>query len=256
MRQQLGGLIAAIRFLTCLPMPGASAGMDELQRALVFFPLVGLALGGLLVLLDAVLTPVFARPLVDFGLLAALVLLSGALHLDGLIDSADGLFDPGSAERRLEVMRESWAGPRGAAAALGILLLQFAALRSLPDDRAAALLLAPMLGRWAIVQAYVSYPYARRTAGLSLALKSGASRTVGLAAGLFALITTALLCWPLGPALLGFAGLFTLSVGALARRRLGGMSGDVYGGLEQLVETSVLLAMPIVAAGGGWLGGR
>jgi adenosylcobinamide-GDP ribazoletransferase len=253
MQAQLGGLIAAVRFLTCLPVPSASAGMDALHRALLYFPLVGLVMGGILVLIDALLALVFARPLVDFYLLAALVLLSGALHLDGLIDSADGLFSPGPAERRLAVMRESWAGPRGAAAALSVLLLQFAALRALPDSRVAALLLAPMLGRWAIVQAYVSYPYVRRTAGLSLALKSGASRRVGLLASLFVLTTASLLCWPLGPLLFGLAGLLTLSLGALAGQRLGGMSGDVYGGLEQVVETSVLLAMTTLAAGCPWL---
>jgi cobalamin 5'-phosphate synthase/cobalamin synthase len=250
MADRIGGLLAAFRFLTSLPMPATTAGRDELQRALVYFPLVGLTLGGILVLVDQVLSSVLARPLVDFGIVAASVLLSGALHLDGLIDSADGMLGHGSAERRLAAMHESWAGQHGTAAALAILLLQFAALRSLPEQRTAALLLTQMLGRSAIVLAYVSFPYARQTAGLSLTLKAGASWNVGVVAGSFALVASALLWWPLGPLLVALAGLLTLGVGLIAQHRLGGMSGDVYGGLEQLVETSVLLAVPILVATG------
>ena len=242
---QLGGLAAAARFLTSLPLPGA-AGADDLSRALPYFPLVGLALGGLLVGLDRLLASALARPMVDFGLLAALVLLSGGLHLDGLIDAADGLLGPPPAERRLAAMRESWAGPRGAAAGLGQLLVQYAALSALPaDSRATALLLAPAVGRWAIVYGYVAFPYARQTVGLSLALKRGATRTVGLVATLFALSAAALLSWPSGPLLVLLAWPVAALAGTLARRRLGGMSGDVYGAVEQAVETLTLLAVPI-----------
>lgn len=243
MQHQLGGLAAAFRFLTSLPVPGSRAdGVDDLDRALAFFPLVGLALGGLLVMVDQTLLPVLARPLVDFVLVAALMLLSGGLHFDGLVDTADGLFGAGPAERRLAALRESWAGPRGATAGLGQLLLQYGALAALPvEHRAAALLSAPLLGRWAVVYAYTAFPYARRTAGLSLALKRGASGRVCLAATLFALLAVGLFFWPTGPALLGVAWLVASAAGLLAQRRLGGMSGDVYGAVEQIVETLCLL---------------
>jgi adenosylcobinamide-GDP ribazoletransferase len=248
LRCQLGGLLAAYRFLTCLPIPGPTATAD-LAHALPYFPLVGLSLGAMLLAADRLLAPWLARPLIDLILLAGSIVLSGGLHLDGLVDTADGLFAPGPPERRLAVMRESWAGPRGAAAALAQLLLQYAALSTLSDPaRGPALLLAPMLGRWAIVYGYVAFPYARRTAGLSLALKQGATPAVGLAATLIVLIPMSLLSWPSGLWLLAGAWLVAALMGALALRRLGGMSGDVYGAVEQIVETLALIVAPGLVA--------
>lgn len=254
MRAQLGGLGAACRFLTSLPLPGTlGTDLGDLRRALPFFPAVGLGLGLLLVLVDGLLGAWLARPLVDLGLLAVLVCASGGLHLDGLIDSVDGLFGPGPAERRLAAMRESWASKRGAAAALAQLLLQYAALASLAGPaRPAALLLAPLLGRWAVVLGYVSFPYARPPgSGLSSALKAGATPAAGLVAGGFTLLAAGLVSWPGGALWFGLACLITTLIGLLARRRLGGMSGDVYGAAEQLVETATLLLVPL-APGVTW----
>jgi adenosylcobinamide-GDP ribazoletransferase len=244
------GLMSAFRFLTSLPVPSyGGTAAHNLGHALPYFPLVGLVLGGLLVSLDHLLTPFIARPLVDFTLLATLVLFSGGLHFDGLVDAADGLFGPGPAPRRLAIMRESWVGPRGVATGLGQLLLQYVALTALSaDERVAALLLAPMLGRWAIVYGYVAFPYARRTATMSLALKQGATTQVGAVATIFVVVVASLLSWPSGPLLLMVAWLVATALGRLAQARLGGMSGDVYGAVDQIVETLVLLLLPVLNA--------
>jgi adenosylcobinamide-GDP ribazoletransferase len=233
-----------------LPLPGRLGGeAADLRQALPYFPLIGAGLGLLLVGLDRALAPLVERPLRDFLLLATLVIATGGLHLDGLIDAADGLFGPGPAERRLATMRESWAGQRGACAALATLTLQYAALTSLPSEsRLAGLLLAPTLGRWAIVYAYAAYPYARRTTGLSLALKRGATPAAAGGATVLALLIGGLVCWPLGLALLAQAWLIVLLLASLALRRIGGLSGDVYGALEQLVETATLLLVPLLSA--------
>lgn len=247
-RSRTAGLVAAGSFLTCLPLPASRADSRDLSGALPYFPLVGLAIGGVQVTVDLLLRPVIARPLVDFVLVALPILLTGGLHLDGLIDAADGLLGPGSPEERLAAMRQSWAGPRGAAAGLGQLLLQFAALSALPDAlRGAVLALAPVLGRWAIVYGYVAFPYARRGPSLSQTLKAGATPVVGLGTTAFALGAASLLCWPAGPLLLGIAWLLAEGLGRLAQRRLGGMSGDVYGATEQLVESLTLLLLPVAS---------
>lgn len=249
--RELRGLGAAVRFLTCLPIPGGLPTADDLGRALRYFPLVGLALGGALVGLDRLLGPWLARPLLDFALLGALVILSGALHLDGLIDAADGLLSPGPTARRLARMRESGAGPRGAAAALALLLLQYAALSALePPARVPALLLAPLLGRWGILYGYTVFPYARSTLGISWALKQGGTHSAARCVTLVVLAVAGLLAWPAGPLLLVVAWAIAELIGRLARRRLGGMSGDVYGAVEQLVETMVLLLTPLATLPG------
>ena len=105
---------------------------------------------------------------------------------------------------------------------------------------------ADALGRWAIVYCYVAYPYARRTAGLSLALKQGATPAALLTATAIVLAPAALLSWPGGPLLLLPTWLIALALGQLALRRLGGMSGDVYGAVEQLAETATLLVVPLM----------
>lgn len=247
-RHHARGALAAWQFLTLLRLPGAPATtLTDLERALPFFPLVGLALGALLVAADLALAPFVARPLRDLLLLVLLALASGGLHLDGLIDTADGLFAPGGPAERLAAMHESRAGPRGAVAGLCLLLLAYAALASLPPQgRLPALLLAPAIGRWAIVYGYAAFPYARRSLGVSAALKRGAGLGALLAATVVVLAASLPLCWPLGPALLAWAWLVAAGAGLLALRRLGGMSGDLYGAVEQVVEVGVLAVAPLL----------
>jgi len=229
-----------------VPLPSFQlAEREHLSRSLSYFPLIGFAIGALLVGLDRLLAPLLARPLLDFVLLATLILASGGLHFDGLIDTADGMFGPGPPERRLAAMRQSAAGPRGVKAGLLLLLAQFAALASLPTaHRVEALLLAPTLGRWAIVYGYVAFPYARGNAGLSVPLKQGATLRAAIAATGFALLAVALVSWPNGLLLVLVAWPIAATAGRLALHQLGGMSGDVYGATEQIVETAVLLAAP------------
>lgn len=246
LRRELRAFGAAARFLTCLPVPGGLATADDLAAALRYFPLVGLGLGAMAAMLDAALGALLARPLVDFLLLAALVVASGALHLDGLIDTADGLFGPGTAEERLARMRESWAGPRGAAAALAFLLVEYAALRGLDGPpRRTALVLAPLLGRWANMYSYTAFPYVRPGPGISRALKQGATPVAAVAVTLLTLAVALLLARPAGPLLLAVAWGIAELIGRLGRRRLGGMSGDLYGAVEQLAEAAVFVLAPL-----------
>ena len=243
------GLLAAWHFLTVLRLPGAPATrLDDLRCALPFFPLVGVVLGGMLALLDAPLGLLFGRPLRDLIMLSLLVLMSGGLHLDGLVDTADGLFLDGSWEERLAAMHESRAGPRGAITALCLLLLGYSAIAALPDgSRLPGLVLAPTLGRWTVVVGYVVFPYARRGPGVSAALKAGAGPAALLTASMLAVAAGLLLCWPSGAVLLAGAGAFVFAAGHFASRRLGGMSGDVYGAVEQIVEVGVLAAVPLLS---------
>ena len=202
--------------------------------------------------LDAVLRPLLAPPVVDALLVTTLVVLSGALHLDGLVDTCDAVCAPAGPETRLALMHDSRAHDAGTIAACLLLLAKFAALRALPATaRVPALLAAPLLARWAIVVAYWAYPYARSTPGASLALKTHASTARVAAATLFTLAALVLAIGPGALLVLGGAGLAIHLLAAFIRTRLPGLTGDTYGAIAELVETLALVLVPLALGGYG-----
>ena len=239
-------MLTALGFLTALPVPRRVASAAALARALIFFPLVGLLVGLLLLALDLLLAPVLPVGVRAALLLGAGVGLTRALHLDGLMDCCDGLFGGFTPERRLEIMRDSRVGAFGVLGAVVVLLLRFNGLTALSDPwLVAGLLLPPTLGRWAMALAIVAYPYGRAT-GLGVAFKEGSSwRQVALA-GILALGLAAALWWPWGMAALPVAAGLTASLARFMRGRLPGLTGDCYGAINEVVEIVVLLM--VVAA--------
>ena len=242
----LGQTYEALRFLTRLPLPGRPVlrGPGEVAGA---FPLAGLLLGLVAATLDLLLAAAglggMAR---DALVVVGLVFLSGGLHLDGLMDTLDGLLGGHTAEARLAIMRDSRLGAYGVLAGVCVLLLKVGLLGALIGrPRTAALLLTPLLGRAAIVLGAAVFPPARPV-GLGAAFRIGLSpRRLGLAAG------TALFgCWALAGnagllALAGCAGL-ALAMGAWIAARVGGLTGDSYGALCELTETAALLAFALL----------
>ncbi|MFZ6026839.1 MAG: adenosylcobinamide-GDP ribazoletransferase [Chloroflexota bacterium] len=232
----------AFNLLTTLPIRApADWQPGDSGRAAGWYPFVGLVLG-LLVAAAYLFANRFLPPFISSGLALALwVALTGGLHLDGLSDCCDGLFHPSDPERRLEIMKDPHLGAFGAIGLGLALLLKFAALASLPPERAArAILLAASLGRWAILPAGFQ-PLAK--AGGMGADFAGGLRKLALARG--AII-------PLGlTALLGLRGLLAVTLALLAaigllrfaRARIGGITGDVFGLLVETVEIVTLLTL-------------
>jgi len=250
---RLGSPLAALRLLTRLPVPGAAGdGPAAVAGAVPYFPLVGLLLGAILAGCDAILRRWLEPAVVSALLLLLLALLTGGFHLDGLVDSADGLLaytDPG---RRLEIMRDSHVGAFGVAACALILLLQYTALAALPaGQRPTALLLMGLTSRWSIVLLAALFPYARPT-GTGKAVREGATPgravpatvgTAGLAGLLGGLGGIALLLW---------VAIVTLALGRVAVGRLGGLTGDVYGAGVVLSEAAALVAAPLALGATPW----
>jgi adenosylcobinamide-GDP ribazoletransferase len=247
----MAGFWFALQFLTRLPAPSPhAASAAQVSAAVTYFPAVGLLLGLLLVLLDAALRPFLALPVVNALLVVALVVLSGALHLDGLVDTCDAVCTRGSPEARLAIMHDSRAHDPGTIAACLLLLAKFAALQALPLPlRAPALLVAPMLGRWANIAAYWAYPYARQTPGASLALKAHATTPRLIGATAFTLVVLGLVCGPPALLILGGAALAVHLAATWLRTRLPGLTGDTYGAIAELVEMLALALIPLAVAG-------
>lgn len=239
-------LLIALQFLTNLPirLPGMPLP-EEQGRSLLWYPLVGLLIGLVLVcgnwLLDG-----SANLLVAAVLLTLWVGMTGALHLDGLADTADAwLGGFGDRERTLTIMKDPRSGPIAVVVLVLLLLLKFAALWVLLGaDSGLALLLAPLLGRAALLALFLNTPYVR-PGGLGQALAEHLPHD----AGQKVLLATALGILLLG----GWSGLLALLIAAavfyLVRRslmsRLGGTTGDTAGALLELVECAVLVGLAL-----------
>lgn len=239
------GLLVAIGFLTRLPVPTHVFGDRQAQaRSLAWYPLVGVILGLLLWGLATWLHG--APPLLSAALLLLCwVALTGALHLDGLADSADAwIGGMGDRERTLAIMKDPRCGPAGVIALLLLLLLKFAALASLSPAHGAALLLAPLLARMALPALFLWLPYVRRD-GLG-----GALVDAPRAACVIAIVLGAALCLVFGWRGL-LALLLALAVFALwaraCMRRLGGFTGDTAGALAEMVEVAVLAGLVLAS---------
>lgn len=237
----MDGLLVALGFLTRIPVPQRVFGhAGATARSLSWYPVVGLLLGGLLC---ACAWAIRGWPpmLAAAALLAVWVGLTGALHLDGLADSADAwIGGMGDRERTLAIMKDPRCGPAGVVALVLTLLLKFAALAS-----AAAwpgVLLAALLGRAVLTMAFLAVPYIR-PGGMGEGLR-GAPRKSSLAAVILAVAG----CFCLGGK--GVAALLAALVVFVAWRhaclhRLGGMTGDTCGALAELTEAAVLVATAV-----------
>lgn len=234
---------AAIAFLTRLPL-GRRIDLDgrDVARGALLFPLVGAAIGaavgGSAILAERALPPFAAAA----AALAVGALLTGALHLDGLADTADALAGR-SRERALEIMRDPRIGTYGAIALAFDLLLKVAALGALLErgDALVPLVAAAALARSTAVPLASFLPYARPEGGVGGVLSGRVSigTTVG-AVVLAAAPALALLGWR-GAGMLGAAAVVTLALGLGYRRWLGGVTGDALGAAVEIVETIALL---------------
>jgi len=234
----MNSLRVALGFLTVLPVRSPVAlAPGELSRAAGWFPAVGLLLGGLLALTATAARGLFP-PYLEGALVVVLwTLLTGALHLDGLSDCCDALFVPASRARRLEILRDPRIGSFGAAGLACFLLLKTTAVAALPGPW--PLLVAPAIGRWSVLLAAVQ-PNAR-TQGLGVGFSEGLDRRLLAAAAATAALAAGACGWR------GLLAFVTSQAGVLglvwlARRRLGGVTGDVIGATCEVSELLVLLA--------------
>ncbi|WP_240342511.1 adenosylcobinamide-GDP ribazoletransferase [Methylococcus sp. EFPC2] len=235
--------LIALQFLTRLPVRlEGDFQPREVGRSLLYYPVVGLCLG-LLLLLSARVLAHAGGLLPAAGVLACWVTLTGALHLDGLADSADawagGL---GNRERTLSIMKDSNSGPVAVVALVLLLLLKLAALeRIITLEAWSSLIFAPVMGRSAALLLFLTTPYVR-SGGLGSALAEYLPRKAGwwVSAGVAA---TALLWLQIAGvwAMLVTLGVF-IGLRAMAVRRIGGITGDVAGALIESVECAVLFA--------------
>ncbi|MGE0680554.1 MAG: adenosylcobinamide-GDP ribazoletransferase [Candidatus Binatia bacterium] len=231
--------LVALQFLTIVRLREALPFNEgTLGRSGAFFPMIGFLLGLTVWGLDILFSFLVPLSLANVLLIVTLAGLSRGLHLDGLADSADGLLGSTDRQRSLAIMKDSCIGTFGALALIGIVVLKLRALDLLSGvDRTHALLLSPMLSRWAcVVMAYAAPP--AREDGLGALFVRGVQFREVMLASVFVLVAGLLI---VGFPNLLLLGLFTgIAWGATryCERRLGGITGDTMGAVGEIIETA------------------
>ena len=248
----VNGALIAVEFLTPLRLRKVQTYDDRtFAAALGWYPFAGLLIGIVLAVLDQGLRELLPAGPAAALLVAALALLSGGLHLDGVADTADGMAVQGDRAERLGVMSEGNTGPAGVMALVLVLLAQWSALASIPEDaRIAALVLAPVLARWTVVPVGLLFRPARPR-GLGHAIHAGlwpvAAPLATAIAGAVAAVTFGI---P-GLVLIGLAAFSAILLAGAASRMLDGVTGDVFGAAIEVAQVVVWFAV-IASINRGW----
>ena len=233
-------IIAAFQFLTISPtLIKRMFTAQEMGRAVGWFPLVGVVLGLLLYGINHMAQLIFPVSVSAAITLFAWVMFTRAFHLDGFMDTCDGLFGGFTAERRLEIMKDSRMGAFGVAGGVLILLTQYAAL-SASTNLFVALILATTLGRWSSPLVIYWFPYARED-GLGIEMKRNVGwREVLLATSIMSITAWLVYGWP-GFLFMVAAAAIGFLVAVYTLRLLPGLTGDIYGTVTSLVEMFTLV---------------
>ncbi len=239
----LNSFLIAIQFLTRLPVSSANfRGKSEVSKSLLYYPLVGLTIGLILSLFYALLHNYFAAGLLAAILLALWVLITGALHLDGLADSADAwIGGMNNQARTLEIMKDPRCGPIAVVVICLTLLLKYAALEQiLATQHSQILLLAPVLGRTAVIALFLSTDYVR-PGGLAEQLIKYLPRTT--AKQIVVLVLVIVFLFDYGLWLILGTGICFFLLRMLMLKRLQGTTGDTAGAMVEIIELSALVIM-------------
>lgn len=237
----MNSFLVGLQFLTRIHIARQTVWTaDAFGRSTRFFPLVGLVLG-ICYALAAWLLVYFIgmRTLTAVLLLILPLLLTGGLHADGFMDTADGVFSGRERERKLEIMKDSRVGSFGVVSFVLLMFLQFALLLDMhPFLLVPALFIMPIIGRMAMVLAIACFPYARAD-GMGKTFADMADRKTIVTASVMTVVFV-LPCGLLASVALMLGVLFALFFCRAMTTTLGGVTGDVYGAVTVLTETLVL----------------
>ncbi|HHV62055.1 MAG TPA: adenosylcobinamide-GDP ribazoletransferase [Firmicutes bacterium] len=278
MNSVIHDMILALSFLTKIPVPaipvpvspadagpsgpgssheGEAAGGEgtfamRLGRSAAWFPAIGALIGCFLVLVEFAASHIFSATTCAVLVLIVQAGFTGGMHLDGFIDTADGLLSGRGRDRALEIMRDSRVGAMGVMAVSLLLMLKAALLAEMPRGLLYPSLLAmPMFGRWSMVYALCFYPYARQGPGLGKPFAEHVGgREFIIASVQAAIVALVAFGWVRGS--LAGLGVFLVTAALTARfaRQIGGVTGDTCGATNEVVE---VMTLAILGAASKWL---
>ena len=234
--------LLAVQLLTRIPVRiRGEVHKREMVLSVTMFPLVGLLVGGAMGLVHYLASLVLPGTLPALLAVLAALLLTGGLHLDGLMDTADGVFGSHTREKALAIMKDSRAGAMGVMACVVVLGIKTAAISSLIGYKIyPVLLLTPVAARTAMMPA-MRYPYARQGEGTGSPYAGQVGKEHIMFSVLLALAVSALIMRTEGVVLVMGAWLVSAVTTWWLAKRLGGMTGDTYGFINEVAEISFLL---------------
>jgi adenosylcobinamide-GDP ribazoletransferase len=249
-RQQFNIFLGALMFMTRLPVgKGYVFRSEDLPRSTVYFPIVGAMIGSLAGLVLLCSEPFFPPVVTVLFCMGTTVLLTGALHEDGLADAMDGLLGGRETRQRLEIMRDSRLGSYGALALWFSLTAKAFILTSLLEEgvlkAVTALIVAQGLGRAATVALLFSHPYVRSDQSKASPFGNAVTLKKALLASIFPVLLSFVLLGNKSVLTLIAAAAGTWAAGRYFQRKIGGITGDCLGAASQLIELVCYLSLVV-----------
>ena len=239
----MNSLLIALQFLTIIPVNHSYIASDrQLGDSTLYYPVIGLLIGTILAFSSLMIANIPLQ--IQAAIILILwVLLTGGLHLDGLADCADAWVGGlGSKQRSLEIMKDPTAGPIAVVVLILLLLLKWSFINYILEQQSlAVLVLTPVLGRLAILLLMLSTSYVSK-AGLGEKLVANLPISATKAISLFSILIS---IYYLGIIPIILMLIMLLIISYQAKKRIGGVTGDVYGAAVELVEVSILLGVLI-----------
>lgn len=242
----MDGFLAALQFLTILR--GVKVTNHKgLVSATMYFPVIGAFLGLILIILNKCLSILFPEPLLSLSLVITLIILTGALHLDGLADTFDAIFSGRDKEKMLSIMHDSHKGTFGVIAIVTIILLKVNLLSLLSIDlKNLGLFLMTLLSRYSMNLAITFFPYAREEGKAKVFFENRNLKTFALST-LLTLLLLGITLQGLSLLILLLVIIFTLIICFAIKIKVGGLTGDILGALCELNELVVLICYWVTA---------
>ena len=241
--------ILSLQFLTIIPFSqNIKVKEEDLGKSMLYFPLAGLFIGGCLVVLNQIFSFLLPQSVVDGLIITSLAVITGSMHLDALADTIDGIGSGKERKEKLRIMKDATVGAMGVVAIILVLSLKYLALNAIPGTlKNQALLVMPVMGRWS--QVIVSYfsTYAGLKRGLGSPFTTHVSLSIFVGASIMAVFLTSCLFLVKGAVIAGTVVVFSFIYSLFFKRILGGVTGDVLGAGNEIIEVAVLIMILAIA---------
>ena len=239
----LQNLKLSLQFLTIIPFGKKEISLEELGSAIPYFPLAGLVIGVFASLFYSVLlSPFFPRNVCDLLILLLLVFLTGGLHLDGLSDMLDGLGSGKDRESSLRIMKDSRIGAFGTIGLIFAVLIKYVFLNNIEIPSVGSILiLMPVYGRWSVLVLGYGSHYAGHERGIGSVFVEKTDKDACIKGSIIALLASLIVFGLKGLVILAVVFAVVLFLKRYFEKRLGGITGDIYGAVIELSEITALL---------------